>query len=98
MAARQSAPDSGANYREVRLAEYPQARRLWPERVLIGLIRFYQLVISPGLPPSCRFYPSCSEYALQAIAKHGALKGLWLGLKRIARCHPFHPGGYDPVP
>jgi putative membrane protein insertion efficiency factor len=82
----------------VTLAAYPRACTALPERILTGLIRFYQLVISPGLPPSCRFYPSCSEYTLQAIAKYGALKGLWLGVKRIARCHPFHPGGYDPVP
>ncbi|MCS6847318.1 MAG: membrane protein insertion efficiency factor YidD [Anaerolineae bacterium] len=68
------------------------------DRLMIGAIRFYQLAISPALPPSCRFYPTCSEYTLQAIAKYGALKGLWLGVKRIARCHPFHPGGYDPVP
>lgn len=98
MAARQSAPHSSADYREVTLAAYPRTRTALPERILTGLIRFYQLVISPGLPPSCRFYPSCSEYTLQAIAKYGALKGLWLGVKRIARCHPFHPGGYDPVP
>lgn len=97
MAARQSAPDSGADYREVTLAAYPQARRPWPERVLIGLIRFYQLVISPGLPPHVASTLRAAS-TLQAIAKHGALKGLWLGLKRIARCHPFHPGGYDPVP
>jgi hypothetical protein len=82
----------------VTLAEYARVNQPLPARILIGLIRFYQLVISPGLPPSCRFYPSCSEYTLQAIAKYGALKGLWLGVKRIARCHPFHPGGYDPVP
>jgi len=64
----------------------------------LKLIRFYQKHISPALPPSCRFYPSCSEYTYQAIAKYGLLKGGWLGLKRISRCHPFHPGGYDPVP
>jgi putative membrane protein insertion efficiency factor len=64
----------------------------------MGAVRFYQRVISPTLPPSCRFYPTCSEYTLQAIAKYGALKGTWLGIKRIGRCHPFHPGGYDPVP
>jgi len=98
MAARQGVPAPDTDYREVTLAEYAAVRRPWPARLLIGLIRFYQLVISPGLPPSCRFYPSCSEYTLQAIARYGALKGLWLGIKRIARCHPFHPGGYDPVP
>jgi putative membrane protein insertion efficiency factor len=98
MAAQQSAPDPDAGYREVTLAEYARVRRPLPERIVIGLIRFYQLVISPGLPPSCRFYPSCSEYTLQAVAKYGVLKGLWLGIRRIVRCHPFHPGGYDPVP
>lgn len=75
-----------------------QMRQALLDRLMIGAIRFYQLAISPALPPSCRFYPTCSEYTLQAIAKYGALKGLWLGVKRIARCHPFHPGGYDPVP
>ena len=67
-------------------------------RILVGLIRTYQMTISRALPPSCRFYPSCSEYTLQAVTKYGALKGGWLGVKRILRCHPFHPGGYDPVP
>jgi putative membrane protein insertion efficiency factor len=64
----------------------------------MGAIRVYQMTLSHMLPPSCRFYPSCSEYTLQAIAKYGALKGSWLGVKRISRCHPFNPGGYDPVP
>ena len=68
------------------------------QRVFIAAIRLYQMTLSQVLPPSCRFYPSCSEYTLQAIAKYGVLKGGWLGAKRIARCHPFHPGGYDPVP
>ncbi|MCB9793927.1 MAG: membrane protein insertion efficiency factor YidD [Alphaproteobacteria bacterium] len=61
-------------------------------------IRFYRYAISPMLPPACRFHPTCSAYALEAIEVHGALKGSWLAARRIARCHPFHPGGYDPVP
>lgn len=70
----------------------------FPRRVVIGLIRFYQKAISPYLPPSCRFYPTCSEYTLLAVRKYGALKGSWLGLKRLLRCQPFAKGGYDPVP
>jgi putative membrane protein insertion efficiency factor len=66
--------------------------------VLIYLIRGYQRFISPLLPPSCRFYPTCSSYFVQALEKHGFFRGGWLGLKRILKCHPFHPGGYDPVP
>ncbi|MDA1477722.1 membrane protein insertion efficiency factor YidD [Bacillus changyiensis] len=62
------------------------------------IIRTYQKWISPILPPSCRFYPTCSNYGLEAIQKHGALKGGWLTVKRILKCHPFHPGGIDPVP
>ena len=64
----------------------------------ILLIRLYQLVISPGLPSSCRFAPSCSAYTLEAVQRHGALWGIWLGARRLVRCHPWHPGGYDPVP
>jgi len=64
----------------------------------VAAIRFYQRWISPYLPPSCRFYPSCSEYAAQAVVRHGLLRGAWLALRRVLRCHPFHPGGYDPVP
>jgi len=64
----------------------------------IALIRVYQLVISPAIPPSCRFEPSCSRYALEAVQRHGAVKGWWLGLRRLARCHPWNPGGFDPVP
>jgi putative membrane protein insertion efficiency factor len=70
----------------------------WPRRVVAFLIRGYQRVISPALPPSCRFTPTCSQYTLEAVTRYGALRGGWLGVKRIARCHPFHPGGYDPVP
>ncbi|MDO9243696.1 MAG: membrane protein insertion efficiency factor YidD [Rhodocyclaceae bacterium] len=65
---------------------------------LIWLVRGYQLVISPLLPPSCRFYPSCSHYAIEALERHGPLKGLWLSLRRVGRCNPWHPGGHDPVP
>lgn len=63
-----------------------------------GIIRLYQLVISPLLPPSCRFYPSCSMYAREAITRHGVWRGLRLTGWRLLRCHPFHPGGWDPVP
>jgi putative membrane protein insertion efficiency factor len=62
------------------------------------LIRFYQRFIGPAFPPSCRFYPSCSTYALEAVAKYGLLRGSWLAAWRLMRCHPFHPGGVDPVP
>jgi uncharacterized protein len=67
-------------------------------KLLLLLIKAYRYGISPLLGPSCRFFPTCSEYAAQAIEKHGAGHGGWLALKRIARCHPWHPGGYDPVP
>lgn len=69
-----------------------------PKRFLLALLRFYKREISPHLPPSCRYVPTCSEYAMQAIQKYGALKGGYLAIRRILRCHPFHPGGYDPVP
>ncbi len=66
--------------------------------VLKFLIRGYQLAISPLFGPRCRFYPSCSQYGMEAIETHGALRGSWLTARRIARCHPFHEGGFDPVP
>lgn len=66
--------------------------------LFLNLIRFYQRFISPLTPPSCIYTPSCSQYALEAIGKYGALKGTWLGVRRILRCHPWGPGGYDPVP
>ena len=69
-----------------------------PQRLLIGLIRFYQRAISPYFPACCRYTPTCSQYALEAVRKYGALKGGYLALRRILRCHPFHHGGYDPVP
>lgn len=68
------------------------------KKPIMAAIRFYQQKISPGLPPRCRYIPTCSEYALEAVEKYGAVKGGWLAAKRIARCHPFHKGGYDPVP
>ena len=66
--------------------------------LLIALIRGYQWFISPLLGNQCRFYPSCSEYAREAIERHGAVRGVWLAIRRVARCHPWHPGGVDPVP
>ena len=68
------------------------------KKILLFLIRFYQRRISPLFPPCCRFYPTCSAYAAQAIDKYGAAKGGWLAFRRIIRCHPFNDGGYDPVP
>jgi putative membrane protein insertion efficiency factor len=74
-------------------------RRLSPLAVVArALIHVYRYTLSPLLGPRCRFYPSCSAYALEAIESHGALRGLWLAITRIGRCHPWHPGGYDPVP
>ena len=65
--------------------------------ILVFLLRSYQRVLSPLLPPACRFTPTCSAYALEAVQKYGALRGSYLALRRLLRCHPFHPGGYDPV-
>jgi len=70
-------------------------RRL-PSQVLIAVVRFYQLFISPFLGRNCRFHPSCSNYFIQAVEKYGPLRGVWKGTMRILRCHPFHPGGFDP--
>jgi len=75
-------------------------RMLWqmPKRLMLALIRFYRAAISPAFPACCRFTPTCSQYALEAVEKYGAVKGGYLALRRILRCHPFHEGGYDPVP
>ncbi len=67
-------------------------------RLLLALITLYRWTLSPLLGPRCRFHPSCSQYTADAIRTHGALAGCWLGLRRLLRCHPWHPGGYDPVP
>jgi uncharacterized protein len=84
-------PESGTR-RAVRLGGRAVA---W---VLMTFVRAYQILISPLLPPSCRYFPSCSAYALEALDRHGPIKGSWLAARRIGRCHPFRPGGYDPVP
>lgn len=68
------------------------------KRIVLALLRGYRYAISPMLGRNCRFVPSCSEYALEAVERHGALKGAWLALRRVGRCHPFSGGGYDPVP
>ncbi len=68
------------------------------KQVLMVLVRAYQLVLSPLMGSQCRFQPTCSHYAIEALQKHGAWRGSWLALRRIGRCHPWHPGGYDPVP
>nr|WP_215904897.1 membrane protein insertion efficiency factor YidD [Gracilinema caldarium] len=68
------------------------------QNLMLLIIRFYQKAISPHFPPSCRYTPTCSHYTYEAIQKYGPLKGSWMGIKRILRCHPFHPGGFDPVP
>ncbi|MBO0999964.1 membrane protein insertion efficiency factor YidD [Bacillus sp. SD075] len=68
------------------------------KKILMGFIRFYQVAISPLKPPTCRFYPTCSHYGLEAINRFGPIKGSWLALIRILKCHPFHPGGIDLVP
>ena len=67
-------------------------------RALVWLLRGYQRYISPGLPPTCRFYPTCSAYAIEALQVHGLVRGSWLTFRRLLRCHPWHPGGIDPVP
>lgn len=68
------------------------------QRVSMVLLRAYRYWVSPAFPPACRFAPTCSSYALEAIERHGLLYGLWLTLRRLSRCHPYHPGGFDPVP
>lgn len=68
------------------------------KRLLISLVRLYQYLISPLTGPRCRFHPTCSHYAIEAVQNHGPLRGSWLAVRRLLRCHPLHPGGYDPVP
>jgi putative membrane protein insertion efficiency factor len=88
----------GDNY-QPSLKDIPFSWRNLPQVMALVLIRLYQLTISRILPPdTCRFYPTCSHYGFQAIAKYGIIRGGWMAIKRILRCHPFNPGGYDPVP
>ena len=89
--------DSGVPTGRLKHCPYPSADPVI-ERLLIALLRFYKRWLSPLLGPRCRFHPTCSEYAMQAIARFGALRGSWLAARRILRCHPLHPGGHDPVP
>lgn len=77
---------------------YGERVRRLPAAALLVLIRGYQLLLSPMLPASCRYIPSCSAYAAEAVTKYGALRGGWMAVRRIGRCHPFHRGGFDPVP
>lgn len=66
--------------------------------LIVFMLRAYKSLVSPILPPACRFHPTCSEYTMEAVQRYGAARGVWLGLKRLGRCHPFHAGGLDPVP
>ncbi|MGQ9591278.1 MAG: membrane protein insertion efficiency factor YidD [Planctomycetota bacterium] len=68
------------------------------KKAIVAVLAVYKRCLSPLLPPSCRYYPTCSQYFREAVERHGALRGSWLGLKRLCRCHPFRPGGFDPVP
>ena len=96
------AMDSGPAFRERFFPEIPrlaaeEARRL-AVAILFGLIRAYQLTLSPFIGGQCRFHPTCSNYALEVIDRHGPMTGSWLALRRLLKCHPFHPGGLDPPP
>ena len=88
----------GAVKRRVIVLTVLTLKKVSADKILIHMIKGYQLIISPWLPAACRYYPTCSSYCIEAIEKYGIAKGLWLGTKRILRCHPFHEGGYDPVP
>lgn len=70
---------------------------VWPRLTVLALLRLYRLCISPFLPRACRFEPTCSRYMIEAVSKYGAVRGVLMGLRRLLRCHPFSPGGYDPV-
>jgi putative membrane protein insertion efficiency factor len=85
--------------KEPLLRDIPLKLETLPRWILLGLIRVYQKIFSPAIPAdTCRFYPTCSHYGYQAIYKYGVLKGGWMAIKRVVRCNPFNPGGFDPVP
>lgn len=86
-------PNSSARW-----SSSPDAERTWSVAVPVGMVRLYQRLLRPVLPPRCRFAPSCSEYAVQAIEAHGASRGTLLAVRRVMRCHPWNAGGYDPIP
>jgi putative membrane protein insertion efficiency factor len=91
--------DQQVETKEPRLRDLPFSILNIPKFILLGLIRGYQAVVSPALPPdTCRFYPSCSHYGYQAIYKYGAIKGTAMAIWRVLRCNPYNPGGFDPVP
>jgi uncharacterized protein len=75
----------------------PMTAAIFPAHALVFLLKVYKRLISPLLPSACRFHPTCSEYMRDAVVRHGAVRGLWLGARRLAKCHPFHQGGFDPV-
>ena len=84
--------------RRARSETPPAGRAALPRTLALAAVRFYQLALSPWLPRSCRFVPTCSQYTAEAIERFGVVRGVGLGLRRLSRCHPFHAGGYDPVP
>ena len=92
------APDTGCPTSPQRRRSGTSGVSWMPGRILAGLVRVYQLVLSPAMAPSCRHLPTCSEYAVEALCRHGALSGGWLAVRRIGRCHPFGTSGFDPVP
>lgn len=101
MGATRSSPVAGETSQrsgEPTAATVGRVLRRLPSRLLVGLVRGYQLTVSPWTAPSCRYYPSCSQYAVVAIQRHGALRGGWLAVRRLGRCHPWTPGGVDDVP
>jgi putative membrane protein insertion efficiency factor len=97
MPALTTSPEQGVNTEAAPAPTAANRARGRASRALIAVLRFYKRWISPGLPSACRFHPTCSEYMMQAVEKYGVARGVWKGLGRLSRCHPFHEGGFDPV-